>query len=86
MQCVSRCANLPLFISFLSLPPVPCSSLSFLVKLEQLDLGGNDLEVLVGEGCWGGTWVVGGGRWKVRASGCPPEMQSKSPSACLERF
>lgn len=24
-----------------------CRSLSFLVKLEQLDLGGNDLEVLV---------------------------------------
>lgn len=29
--------------------PLPCSSLSFLVKLEQLDLGGNDLEVLVRE-------------------------------------
>lgn len=49
-------ANLPLFIScFVSLSPVPCSSLSFLVKLEQLDLGGNDLEVLVGEGWWGGS-------------------------------
>lgn len=36
-----------------------CRSLSFLVKLEQLDLGGNDLEVLVwrGWGCrgWGGA-------------------------------
>ncbi|NWZ15994.1 SCRIB protein, partial [Agelaius phoeniceus] len=37
------------------------TSLSFLVKLEQLDLGGNDLEVLVGEGCWGGARVVGRG-------------------------
>lgn len=42
----------PLFPSLLF---VSCSSLSFLVKLEQLDLGGNDLEVLVGEGCWGGN-------------------------------
>lgn len=31
------------------LSPLPYSSLSFLVKLEQLDLGGNDLEVLVRE-------------------------------------
>ncbi|NXD45917.1 SCRIB protein, partial [Copsychus sechellarum] len=38
------------------------TSLSFLVKLEQLDLGGNDLEVLVGEGCWGGAGVLGRGR------------------------
>jgi len=45
------------FLSLLSfLLPVFCSSLSFLVKLEQLDLGGNDLEVLVGgEGAWVGT-------------------------------
>lgn len=55
-------ANLPFFLSFWfffslfpSLLPVSCSSLSFLVKLEQLDLGGNDLEVLVGEGRWGGN-------------------------------
>jgi len=55
-------ANLPFVLSFffffplfLSLLPVSCSSLSFLVKLEQLDLGGNDLEVLVGEGWWGGN-------------------------------
>lgn len=48
------------FFFFLSssLCSVSCSSLSFLVKLEQLDLGGNDLEVLVGEGWWGGN--VGG--------------------------
>lgn len=36
-----------------------CRSLSFLVKLEQLDLGGNDLEVLVWRGWgsrgWGGA-------------------------------
>lgn len=56
-------ANLLFFLSlsfffpplFPSLLPVSCSSLSFLVKLEQLDLGGNDLEVLVGEGWWGGN-------------------------------
>lgn len=72
-------ANLPLFISFLSLSPVPCSSLSFLVKLEQLDLGGNDLEVLVGEGCWGGTWVVGRGRSKVQTSGCPLKCKERAP-------
>lgn len=53
-------ANLPLFISCFISVPVPRSSLSFLVKLEQLDLGGNDLEVLVGEGCWGGLgWLAG---------------------------
>lgn len=54
-------ANLLLFISCFISVPVPRSSLSFLVKLEQLDLGGNDLEVLVGEGCWGGARVVGRG-------------------------
>lgn len=43
------------FSIFPFLFPVSCSSLSFLVKLEQLDLGGNDLEVLVGEGWWGGN-------------------------------
>lgn len=59
-------ANPPFFLSFFFsfsftfsifpfLFPVSCSSLSFLVKLEQLDLGGNDLEVLVGEGWWGGN-------------------------------
>lgn len=82
-------ANLLLFISyFISLSPVPCSSLSFLVKLEQLDLGGNDLEVLVGEGCWGGIWVVGRGRscTSVQASGFLPEMQRNRPSGYLGRF
>lgn len=82
-------ANLPLFIScFISLSPMPCSSLSFLVKLEQLDLGGNDLEVLVGEGWWGGVWVVGRGRscTSVQATGFPPEMQRARPSGYLGRF
>lgn len=50
------------FFLFPSLLPLSCSSLSFLVKLEQLDLGGNDLEVLVGEGWWGGNM----GGWKGR--------------------
>lgn len=41
-----------------------CRSLSFLVKLEQLDLGGNDLEVLVRRGGdlyergWGGLQLI----------------------------
>lgn len=40
-----------------------CRSLSFLVKLEQLDLGGNDLEVLVrrGQGRGRGQAGLGGG-------------------------
>lgn len=38
-----------------------CRSLSFLVKLEQLDLGGNDLEVLVWRG-WGSRGWGGAGQ------------------------
>lgn len=38
-----------------------CRSLSFLVKLEQLDLGGNDLEVLVRRGQGRGAGPGGGG-------------------------
>lgn len=48
-------------------PLLPCRSLSFLVKLEQLDLGGNDLEVLVREGCCVGKAMAG--RWKGRRAG-----------------
>lgn len=43
---------LPTPLTFFSLA---CSSLSFLVKLEQLDLGGNDLEVLVRKAGGGGA-------------------------------
>lgn len=44
-----------------------CRSLSFLVKLEQLDLGGNELEVLVRTG------RGGHGRGRARTSGRPSE-------------
>lgn len=73
------------FLSLLSfLLPVFCSSLSFLVKLEQLDLGGNDLEVLVGEGWWGGS--VGGYRGStstfVHVNGFLSEHRNR-PSSCM---
>lgn len=93
MRCVSQMLTFRLFVLFffLSSPliPVSCSSLSFLVKLEQLDLGGNDLEVLVGEGWWGGNMGGWQGQnpvplWKqvVFLS----EIERNRPSGCLGRF
>uniref|UniRef100_A0A8C3FFU7 Scribble planar cell polarity protein n=1 Tax=Chrysemys picta bellii TaxID=8478 RepID=A0A8C3FFU7_CHRPI len=46
MTLTGELGSLVLISLSFSLPSMVCSSLSFLVKLEQLDLGGNDLEVL----------------------------------------
>lgn len=59
-------------------PPPPCflcRSLSFLVKLEQLDLGGNDLEVLVRRGLTG--WRPEGGPREARAKGDSEQIQQQ---------
>lgn len=48
-----------------------CRSLSFLVKLEQLDLGGNDLEVLVRRGRGRGGARRGGGAGSLYLSPFP---------------